>query len=304
MYDSRNPYNSSHQFNNYPSSQFIQQPAANGNNEDVNAIEPVPYSPFALRGYKPNEYYRPNESGQMNPASYNDRTSYAASVGGRANTSQYDGYPQQQLYNPYNSQIQAQYDYRQPPSPQQRLNRPAEFGYNSSDAHGRNSSGNHHQHYTNQNQSRGYYGNDSQHQYQHNNYQYCPSREKANVVKREDAGSMNDRREKNEGVRNEQYQNWNKRQHDYNYQCVPNSERGNNAESEGPKLNVSGERNEGRKNDQSQNETDLTSWTDGFLVDTDTIDRNQHLGVMEGTGSVLSLAGGGDESVFISPTLI
>ena len=298
VYDSRNPYNTSHQYQSYQSSQLIQHPVANRNNEELNAIEPVPYSPYAPRGYRSNEYYRPNESCQMNPALYNDRNSYASGVGGHANASQFDGYSQQQSYQPYQPQMQAQCDYRQPPSPEQRFNGPADFGHNGSDAHGRNSSGNPHQHYTNHNhnhnQSRDYYGNENQHQYQFNNYQYDPSRENANDVNREDVGSMNDAREKNEGRRNERYQNWNERQHEYNYQCVPNHERGIDAEREVPTLNA---RFEERINNQSQNETDLTGWIEDLLVDAYAIDRNQHLGVMEEIGSVLSINGGDDEIV-------
>ena len=298
VYDSRNPYNTSHQYQSYQSSQLIQHPVANRNNEELNAIEPVPYSPYAPHGYRSNEYYRPNESCQMNPALYNDRNSYASGVGGHANASQFDGYSQQQSYQPYQPQMQAQCDYRQPPSPEQRFNGPADFGHNGSDAHGRNSSGNPHQHYTNHNhnhnQSRDYYGNENQHQYQFNNYQYDPSRENANDVNREDVGSMNDAREKNEGRRNERYQNWNERQHEYNYQCVPNHERGIDAEREVPTLNA---RFEERINNQSQNETDLTGWIEDLLVDAYAIDRNQHLGVMEEIGSVLSINGGDDEIV-------
>ena len=296
VYDSRNPYNTSHQYQSYQSSQLIQHPVANRNNEELNAIEPVPYSPYAPRGYRSNEYYRPNESCQMNPALYNDRNSYASGVGGHANASQFDGYSQQQSYQPYQPQMQAQCDYRQPPSPEQRFNGPADFGHNGSDAHGRNSSGNPHQHYTNHNhnQSRDYYGNENQHQYQFKNYQYDPSRENANDVNREDVGSMNDAREKNEGRRNERYQNWNERQHEYNYQCVPNHERGIDAEREVPTLNA---RFEERINNQSQNETDLTGWIEDLLVDAYAIDRNQHLGVMEEIGSVLSINGGDDEIV-------
>ena len=298
VYDSRNPYNTSHQYQSYQSSQLIQHPVANRNNEELNAIEPVPYSPYAPRGYRSNEYYRPNESCQMNPALYNDRNSYASGVGGHANASQFDGYSQQQSYKPYQPQMQAQCDYRQPPSPEQRFNGPADFGHNGSDAHGRNSSGNPHQHYTNHNhnhnQSRDYYGNENQHQYQFNNYQYDPSRENANDVNREDVGSMHDAREKNEGRRNERYQNWNERQHEYNYQCVPNHERGIDAEREVPTLNA---RFEERINNQSQNETDLTGWIEDLLVDAYAIDRNQHLGVMEEIGSVLSINGGDDEIV-------
>ena len=263
----RNSSGNPHQ--HYTNHNLIQHPVANRNNEELNAIEPVPYSPYAPRGYRSNEYYRPNESCQMNPALYNDRNSYASGVGGHANASQFDGYSQQQSYQPYQPQMQAQCDYRQPPSPEQRFNGPADFGHNGSDAHGRNSSGNPHQHYTNHNhnhnhnQSRDYYGNENQHQYQFKNYQYDPSRENANDVNREDVGSMNDAREKNEGRRNERYQNWNERQHEYNYQCVPNHERGIDAEREVPTLNARfGE----RINNQSQNETDLTSWIEDLLV--------------------------------------